>query len=67
MKARRALARGTLLLLAACAVPPPLPDPPATHPASPAAVEAPERAPGQTLVMPVRTPPARTGSPGRGH
>lgn len=54
------------LLFAACTAAPPLPAPDRTHPASPAADEAPEPAPGSTLVMPVRTPPAPT-APKRGH
>ena len=54
------------LLFAACSAAPPLPAPERTHPASPNADEAPERAPSQTLVMPERKPPAVTRT-GGGH
>lgn len=54
-----------LLLLTACQTSPPLPDPEATHPASPQAEEAPERAPSTTLRMPERTP--RGTGAGKGH
>jgi hypothetical protein len=61
-----------LLVAAACAGAPPMPDPPATHPASKDAPEAPETAPTSTLTMPARTPKAPgserpAGVPGRGH
>jgi hypothetical protein len=57
-----------LLLAGACAAPERLPDPPKSHPASPQAEAAPERAPSQTLVMQKREAAAATGTaPGRGH
>lgn len=40
-----------LLLAAACTASPPMPEPPATHPASPIAVEAPPPPPTHTLDM----------------
>jgi hypothetical protein len=64
----RPLALCAFVLAAGCAPAPPMPDPPASHPASPAADEAPERAPGQTLAMPPQAPaPAGRGNPQRGH
>lgn len=56
-----------LLAAAACASAPPQPELPRTHPASPAADEAPEAAPSTTLVMPERSPPPTDGAPKRGH
>ncbi|MBL8747816.1 MAG: hypothetical protein JNK78_01555 [Planctomycetes bacterium] len=55
-----------LLATAACSAPPPMPDPPASHPACPAAAAAPERPMSDALTMPERRPtPPSTG--GRGH
>ncbi|MFY9342167.1 MAG: hypothetical protein WAT39_06750 [Planctomycetota bacterium] len=66
MKARARACAGALVLLGSCSAPERLPEPPATHPASLLADEAPERAPSQTLVMPERKP-AAPGTTGRGH
>lgn len=58
-------ARRTLLALSAfaagCATAPPMPEPPATHPASPNATAAPAPEPSTTLSMPVRTPQRSDG------
>lgn len=53
--------------LAACAGAPPMPEPPATHPASPAAMAAPVTAPTDTLTMPERKPKTSTGNVGGKH
>lgn len=58
------LALGTL---AACAGAPPMPEPPATHPASPAAMAAPVTAATDTLTMPERQPKTGPGNPGGKH
>jgi len=65
VKARRCAAI-VFAALAACSAAPPLPAPERTHPASPEADEAPERAPSQTLVMPERKPPT-VAPTGKGH
>ncbi|MBL8756209.1 MAG: hypothetical protein JNK15_23140 [Planctomycetes bacterium] len=67
MNARRWRAAWPFLLLAACAAPERLPAPPKSHPASPLADAAPERAPSQTLVMPERKPTPNGTGTGRGH
>lgn len=69
---RAAVLAAAAVLVASCAATPPRPELPRTHPASPHADEAPERAPGQTLVMPPQAPAAggvgeRAGKPMRGH
>jgi hypothetical protein len=55
-----------VLLLAACATAPPLPDLPDSHPASPQADAAPERAPSSSLTMPKPTAAPIEGA-GGGH
>jgi hypothetical protein len=64
---RRSTALATALALAACSTAPPMPDPPRTHPASPHADEAPERAPSDSLTMPVRTPRGDATGSKKGH
>lgn len=54
-RARRNASAATLLLWASCAVSPPLPDPPADHPASP---EAPEAAEPERQLLIEDSPPA---------
>ncbi len=62
MAARRRARCGwfAVLVVAACAAAPPMPDPAPTHPASPDAAEAPPVAASTTLTMPTRMPKAAT-------
>lgn len=55
-RAPRIAVASAALALGACSAVPPMPDPPSTHPASPAAAASPRTAPSTTLSLPGSQP-----------